>query len=618
MKRPDTLQSMDVALGRIHSWLRRRWGRTHLPLWYDPAYRLPIAALESKLGLEPRRADLVAWYLGEHRPRLSPDLRRPRRASYEELGRVHTPAFLETLSQPATLARIYGVEPGDVPVDEVLQAVRLGCGGTLDAARVAVGERRATLNLLGGFHHAAPDRAGGLCPVNDIAVAVADLRAGGFRRSIAILDLDAHPPDGTARCFAGDDSIWLGSLSGSDWGPIEGADETLLPEGCGDEEYLAALARLLERMPPVGLAFVIAGGDVLAGDRLGRLGLTLGGARQRDQRVLLRLGDVPSVWLPGGGYHLDAWKILAGVGLLLGGRGDETIAEDADPLHAHFAWIAHTITDYGTDEGDGHGGDAPTAGKRRGPLLHARDLEEALGLSAREHRFLGHYTAETIEYRLYRYGFLEQLRRLGYGQFHVQIGRHDPGDRLRLSGHAEGETHLLVECILEERTVADAPMLFIHWLSLRHPRAQFSPARPRLPGQEVPGLGLSREWIEILGRMAWRLGLTGVAYRPSWYHTARPARSKCRFIDPSRQARFEALMRDLEDWPLLDVTQALSDGRVRMNGQPYNWEADDMAFWIDRCPLDLDRVRRERELLHFTVVGLPSSRTDSPAAPRSA
>jgi len=67
---------------------------------------------------------------------------------------------------------------------------------------------RCALNLLGGFHHARPDVAGGFCPVNDVAVAIAAVRADGFRGRVLVLDLDAHPPDGLAACLAGDPSCF--------------------------------------------------------------------------------------------------------------------------------------------------------------------------------------------------------------------------------------------------------------------------------------------------------------------------------------------------------------------------------------------------------------------------
>src|SRR3989449_9833157 len=199
---------------------------------------------------------------------------------------------------------------------------------------------RRALNLLGGFHHATPDVPGGFCPVNDVAIAIAAVRAEGFRGRVLVLDLDAHPPDGTAACLARDPSYWIGSISGSDWGAIPNADEPVLPERAGDAEYLAALDALLERMPHGELAFVLAGGDVLAGDPVGQLGLSLEGCRERDLRVADPLVRVPSVWLPAGGDTLRAWEVVAGTRLAPPPRSRARSAPDAGPPVARFSALS--------------------------------------------------------------------------------------------------------------------------------------------------------------------------------------------------------------------------------------------------------------------------------------
>jgi len=558
-----------------------------LPLWHSSAYRLPITGV-GRAGIELRRADYVAWWLLEWRAVQPSDVRTPHPVEWSALARVHTPELLESLAHPETLGRIFAVDPSDVPVDEVLSTVRLACGATLEAARQSLRSRDPHLNLLGGFHHAGPGAAGGFCPVNDVAVAVAALRADGFGGRVAVLDLDAHPPDGLAACFAGDPSVWVGSISGSDWGPLPGVDETVLPEGSGDGSYLAALDALLARRPAAELAFVIAGGDVLAGDRFGKLGLTLAGARRRDRRVATALDGIPSVWLPGGGYTDAAWRALAGTGMVLS-RGSLTpIPGDYDPMLSRFSRIARQLgpADLGETE------------------LTTADLEEALGLAppSGPALFLGHYTAQGLEEALHRYGILAHLARIGFTRPRVALDRVGLGERARLLACANGAEHLVVELVLERRQVAGRPVLFVHWLSLRNPRAQFSDRRPKLPGQEVPGLGMAREFGELLGLMARRLGLAGVAFRPAHFHTAYSARQAMAFVDAARQGRFEALVRDLAHLSLLEATTAVDEGRVQLDGNPYAWEAEEMAMWLDPPTPAPGAVDAERERARFTVV----------------
>ena len=103
----------------------------------------------------------------------------------------------------------------------------------------------------------------------------------------------------------------------------------------------------------------------------------------------------------------------------------------------------------------------------------------------------------------------------------------------------------------------------------------------------------------MLARMAVRLGLAGVAFRPSHYHVAYAARHEFRFADPARQARFEALVRDLGGVPLVEATTAVANGAVRMNGAPYRWEADEMVLWFER-PAAPAKATPEGEPIRFT------------------
>jgi acetoin utilization deacetylase AcuC-like enzyme len=575
-------------LTRVANRVRRWMSGSAVPIWVDPAYRLPFASIEAQTGFEPRRADLVASHLLSVGAISNRDLRRPVRVRYEDLARVHTQSWLEQLNDPVILGNVYAVDPSDVVVDEVLSTVRTACGGTLNAARAALARKGPTMNLLGGFHHAGPNRGGGFCALNDIAVAVAALRAEGYKKRVAIVDLDAHPPDGLSECFEGDPSVWVGSLSGTSWGPLPSVDETVLPPDCDDESYLAALAALLSRMPPPGLTFVIAGGDVLRGDRLGGLSLSLSGTRRRDLAVHLALLDLPSVWLPGGGYSAGAWRVLAGTALAVCLQSLEPIPQDADPMSSEFAAIARDL--------------------RRDELEGALAITEEDLMSSLERRgtftprLLDFYTSEGLEFALSRYGILEQLRRLGYGGFRVAVDRSDQGDRMRVFARAEGKEHLLIEVVLEKRTVADETVLYVHWLTLRHPRGRFSDTRPRLPGQEEPGLGLAREAGQLLARTAERLGLAGVAFRPAWLHTAYAARDSMRFVDPERQGRFEALLRDIGTMPLKEATLAVAQGRARLHGQPYTWEADEMVYWLAPHDADADAISQAREAAKFEIV----------------
>ncbi len=495
------------------------------------------------------------------------DVLTPERVGWADLGRVHTPEWLEGITQPEPLASIFAVEAWDIPADALLDSLRRACGGTLLAARAAIDHGGPVLNLSGGFHHAMPNRGAGFCAINDVAVALAVLRADGFAGSVAILDLDAHPPDGIAACLP--DGVWIGSITGPGWPSPPNVDEIVLAAGAGDVDYLSALHGLLARLPSASLTFVIAGGDIRDGDPLGRLAVSESGCRRRDERVLDKLAGAPSVWLPGGGYRADAWRTLAGTALVLAGHSHVAIPADFDPLRARFRRIAATL--------------APEIDLEDG------DLDELLGpRRADATRLLGVYTRSAVELSLERYGLLLPLRRLGYAALRVDLDRAELGDRIRLYGTAQDAEHLLAESVLARGTVGTEPVLFVHWLTLRHPLGAFRAGRPPLPGQEVPGLGLVREVGELHRRVAERLGLMGVAMRPAWLHVAFAVRKELRCVDPAEQGHFEALLRDGAAIPLPQLSQLAHDGALTLNGEPYTWSAPLMVEWL--TPRAEDRV----------------------------
>ena len=492
-----------MKLHRLRNRVRRLLHGRSLPTWYDPRYRLPMATAESLLGIEPRRADFALSYLVDSHAVRAEDVHRPKRIGYDAILRVHSRELVASLHEPATLSNIFGVHEDDVHVDEMLWTVRLACGGTLAASREALRRAGPTMNLLGGFHHASKTRGAGLCPINDIAIAIAALRHDGFEGQVNVLDLDAHPPDGTAECLREDERAFIGSLSGSDWGPIADVDETVLPEGASDGTYLVALADLLQRMPPADLTFVIAGGDVIAGDRLGALGLTLEGARQRDSIVAESVAGA-SVWVPGGGYNKRTWRVLANTALAILGT-ESTIPEGYDSIESAFNRVRARI---------------PSAALTGGEDLALDDVLSDLGTVPRTERFLGFYTQSGIEHGLEQYGILDHLRRLGYRDFRIELAQPDERSRCRLHATAQGIEHLLVECVLERKTVDGAPILYVHWLTLRDAARELSSRS--LPGQERPGLGMAREVNALMAQIAMRLDLEGVGFTPSWCHMAIP------------------------------------------------------------------------------------------------
>ena len=236
------------------------------------------------------------------------DVMQPEEAALPMLASVHTPDYLARLAGQALSAA--EVRRLGVPLTPRLwRRSRLAVQGTWLAAEAALADGLAG-NLAGGTHHAFADHGEGFCVLNDVAVAIRRLRAEGRLRRALVVDLDVHQGNGTAAIFQGEPEVYTLSLHGARNYPLRkerSSRDVELADGTGDDAYLAALAAALGEAVDAArpeLAFLVAGVDVVAGDRYGRLALSAAGLRRRERFAIATLRDAgcPLAIVLGGGY----------------------------------------------------------------------------------------------------------------------------------------------------------------------------------------------------------------------------------------------------------------------------------------------------------------------------
>lgn len=261
-------------------------------------------------------------------------------ASDGELALVHTPAYIDAIAH-GTLAAPLQREIGFPWSPGMSERARRSTGATVAAARIALGlgargkREGVAANMAGGTHHAYAGKGGGFCVFNDSAVAARLMQAEWARQyridkmplQVAVIDLDVHQGNGTARIFAGDASVFTLSLHGEKNFPFrkEAGDlDVELPDGCTDAPYLQALEHALDeldrRFKP-GLVLYLAGADPFEGDRLGRLALSYDGLEARDRRVFDWCWQrrIPLAFAMAGGYgvridetvqvQMNTWRV---------------------------------------------------------------------------------------------------------------------------------------------------------------------------------------------------------------------------------------------------------------------------------------------------------------------
>src|SRR5207249_4956501 len=109
----------------------------------------------------------------------------------------------------------------------------------------------------------------------------------------------------------------------------------------------------------------------------------------------------------------------------------------------------------------------------------------------------------------------------------------------------------------DRQSLPGLELLGVEWLLLQNPRARFTAARPALPGQRHPGLGMLRDAIALLVQVCHRLHLDGLTFTPSHYHLASQSTKYLRFRDPLDAATFDALLAALAGVPLAEATRRI-------------------------------------------------------------
>ncbi len=189
--------------------------------------------------------------------------------------------------------------------------------GTIKGCHFAM-EHGIAMNIAGGTHHAYTNRGEAFCMLNDQAIAANYLLNNALAERILILDLDVHQGNGTAEIFANQSSVFTFSMHGKGNYPFkkEQSDWDIpLEKGTTDAEYLSllhnAFPKLIAQVQP-DFIFYLCGVDILETDKLGTLGMSLEGCKQRDNYVLnqCKALNIPVQCSMGGGYSPEIKTII--------------------------------------------------------------------------------------------------------------------------------------------------------------------------------------------------------------------------------------------------------------------------------------------------------------------
>jgi acetoin utilization deacetylase AcuC-like enzyme len=215
----------------------------------------------------------------------------PRRATHEQLARVHDEDYLRRIAE--TAGQAVALDPDTYTSPETSDIALLATGAAVEAVERVLGsvDRSAFALVRPPGHHAERSRAMGFCFYNNVAVAAAHARAQGVRK-VAIVDYDVHHGNGTQHAFETDSHVLYVSTHQFPFYPGTGAVHEIgggdgrgftvncpLEAGAVSEDYQLVfnevLLPVLRQFSP-DLVLVSAGFDAHERDPIANMRLTPG------------------------------------------------------------------------------------------------------------------------------------------------------------------------------------------------------------------------------------------------------------------------------------------------------------------------------------------------------
>jgi acetoin utilization deacetylase AcuC-like enzyme len=189
--------------------------------------------------------------------------------------------------------------------------------GTIMGAQKSF-ESKISFNIAGGTHHAYSTNGEAFCLLNDQAIASQFLLDNKLAQKILIIDLDVHQGNGTAAIFQNNSNVFTFSTHGKTNYPFKKETSDLdiaFEDNTTDDVFLKTIStvipKLIEQQKP-DFIFYLAGVDILASDKLGKLSCTIQGCKKRDEIVfeLCAKYEIPVQVSMGGGYSPEIKTII--------------------------------------------------------------------------------------------------------------------------------------------------------------------------------------------------------------------------------------------------------------------------------------------------------------------
>ena len=284
-----------------------------IPIAFHPLFKHPLPEGHRFPML---KYELLPQQLLHEGTAIETDFFEPKLCHLEHVFAVHTKEYVNDLIRlklDAKAVRKIGFPLSAVLVERELRIAQ----GTIIGAEKAF-ETKVAFNIAGGTHHAFSNRGEAFCMLNDQAIASQYLLDKKLAKKILIIDLDVHQGNGTAEIFHNNANVFTFSTHGKSNYPFKKEISDLdiaFEDNTTDDLFLSTIQKiipqLIEQQKP-DFIFYLAGVDILATDKLGKLGCTLNGCKNRDAIVFENCYNyqIPLQVSMGGGYSPEIKTII--------------------------------------------------------------------------------------------------------------------------------------------------------------------------------------------------------------------------------------------------------------------------------------------------------------------
>ena len=249
------------------------------------------------------------------------------------------------------------------------------------------------------------------------------------------------------------------------------------------------------------------------------------------------------------------------------------------------------------------------------PLIGEEEIFAGLGERRGTTLFLGKFTMSEVFAVLGRKGFFKEARKRRLWPLAFDLNSSEfPLQRFRIFLREDHPDNLIVDLKIREAIFRpkerpapgfpERPLkgLVLEWLTLQNPAAEFEEKRGTLPGQQHPGLGMSKKIMDIFVYLAKVTRSDCILAFPAYYHNGVLFSRYFHFVNPEKEGEVQSIRRTFSHVSIRQLAWAVYLNCLRAaDGGSYEWKAEEQLFPLAKDLKDYFDSRSYKEAVKLAL-----------------